>query len=95
MSYKNLKIFFEEQSRVHVWYWKKIIQKCERDINIYGRRSVAAVHNLKAGIKLSPSDFIWVRPRKSYASGTEKKLVRRKTARDLQFGQVIKKKDLL
>ena len=43
---------------------KKIIQKCERDINIYGRRSIAAAHKLKAGIKLSLSDFIWVRPGK-------------------------------
>ncbi len=53
---------------------KKIIQKCERDINIYGRRSVAAAHNLKAGIKLSPSDFIWVRPGKGYAPRTKKKI---------------------
>jgi len=94
---KDLKLLVHQVRKAESMYGieKKMIQKCERGINIYGRRSVAAAHNLKAGIKLSLSDFIWVRPGKGYAPGTEKKLVGRKTTRDLQFAQVINKKDFM
>ncbi len=69
-------------------------QLCEKEMNISGRRSIAAARNLKVRTKLSSSDLTWVRPGKGFAPGNEKKVIGKKIRRNLKMGEIIMKSDL-
>ena len=73
---------------------EKKMQLCEKNMKKYGRRSLAAAHNLLKGNKLKKSDLIWVRPGEGFSPGNEKKILGKKLCKDLQMGEIIKKKDL-
>jgi sialic acid synthase SpsE len=73
---------------------EKKIQICEKDMNIVGRRSIAAARDLPAGTELKWSDFTWIRPGKGYSPGEENKLIGRKIVRELKIGQIILHTDL-
>ena len=74
---------------------EKKIKKCEKDMDYYGRRSIAAAHDIKSGSKLKLSDLIWIRPGSGFPPGKEHLIINRKTRKNLKFAQIIKKKDLL
>jgi sialic acid synthase SpsE len=69
-------------------------QPCEKEMNNVGRRSISVAHNFSKGKKLSKSDLIWVRPGKGFPPGEEKKILGKKTSRDLKIGEIIKKGDI-
>jgi len=70
-------------------------QICEKEMNIIGRRSIAAARDLPVGTKLRWSDFTWVRPGNGYSPGEESSLIGRKINRDLKIGQIIQQGDLI
>ncbi len=72
---------------------EKKIQICEKDMNFYGRRSIAAAHDLSVGKRLSLSDLTWIRPGLGFPPGDEKKLIGRKVNHKIKFGQIINKKN--
>ena len=69
-------------------------QPCEKEMKNVGRRSISVAHNFSKGKKLSKSDLIWVRPGKGFPPGEEKKILGKKTSRDLKIGEIIKKGDI-
>ena len=69
-------------------------QSCEKEMNIAGRRSIAVSRNIRKGTKLLKSDLIWVRPGIGFPPGEEKKVVGKKTLRNLIMGEIIKKNDV-
>ncbi len=70
-------------------------QNCEKEMNVIGRRSIAAARELPEGTKLKLSDFIWVRPGIGYPPGEEDSLVGKKINRNLKVGQIIQQGDLI
>lgn len=70
-------------------------QHCEKEMNVAGRRSIAASRDLLAGTKLLWTDFIWVRPGSGISPGDENLLIGKKINKDLKNGQIIKKSDLI
>ena len=69
-------------------------QLCEKAMKIEGRRSIAVASDLPKGTKLSSSHLIWVRPGIGLSPGEEKKIIGKKTCRNLKSGQIIKKIDI-
>ena len=69
-------------------------QPCEKEMNIAGRRSIAAARDLKVRTKLSSSDLTWVRPGKGFSPGNEKKVIGKKISRSLKMGEIIMMGDL-
>jgi len=69
-------------------------QLCEKGMKIEGRRSIAVAYDLPIGTKLSGSHLIWVRPGIGFPPGEEKKIIGKKTCRNLKSGQIIKKIDI-
>ena len=66
-------------------------QSCEKEMQIVGRRSIAAGRNLKFGTKVKISDLTWVRPGKGFSPGEEKKVIGKKLVKNLKLGEIIKK----
>ncbi len=66
-------------------------QNCELEMQISGRRSIAADRNLKFGKKVKISDLTWVRPGKGFSPGEEKKIIGKKLLKNLKIGEIIKK----
>ena len=73
---------------------EKKIQQCEKDLKIYGRRSIAASCYLQVGAKIRMSDLIWIRPAIGLPPGDEKKLIGKKVTHKIKFGEIIKLKKL-
>lgn len=73
---------------------EKKIQQCEKDLKIYGRRSIAASRYLQVGTKIRMSDLIWIRPAIGLPPGDEKKLIGKKVTHKIKFGEIIKLKKL-
>ena len=73
---------------------EKKIQKCEKDMNYYGRRSIAAANDIKIGSKLKLSNLIWIRPGSGFKPGEENMVLNKKVRNNLKFAQILKKKDL-
>ena len=69
-------------------------QLCEKGMKIEGRRSIAVSCDLPKGTKLSNSHLIWVRPGIGFSPGEEKKIIGKRTCRNLKMGQIIKKIDI-
>lgn len=73
---------------------EKKTQICEKEMNLAGRRSIAAGQDLKNGSKLKFSNLTWVRPGNGLSPGNESKIIGKILKRDLKFGEIIKQSDL-
>jgi len=69
-------------------------QNCENEMNIAGRRSIAAARNLSIGSILAWNDLIWVRPGTGFPPGDENRIIGKKIIRELKMGQVIQQNDI-
>ena len=69
-------------------------QLCEKRMKIEGRRSIAVNCDLTKGTKLSNSHLTWLRPGIGFSPGEEKKIIGKRTRRNLKMGQIIKKIDI-
>jgi N,N'-diacetyllegionaminate synthase len=74
---------------------EKKIQKCEKDLNHYGRRSIAVNRNLASGKKLKLSDLTWIRPGTGLPPGEEKQVLNKKLRCSLKYNQIVNEKDFL
>ena len=74
---------------------EKKTQNCEKEMNIAGRRSIAAARKLSIGSTLAWDDLIWVRPGKGFPPGDENRIIGKKIVRELKMGQIIQQNDLV
>ena len=74
---------------------EKKTQNCEKEMNIAGRRSIAAARKLSIGSTLAWDDLIWVRPGKGFPPGDENRIIGKKIIRELKMGQIIQQNDLV
>ena len=74
---------------------EKKTQNCEKEMNIVGRRSIAAARKLSIGSTLAWDDLIWVRPGKGFPPGDENRIIGKKIIRELKMGQIIQQNDLV
>ncbi len=93
---KEMSLMVKKIRKIEKMFGKeeKKIQKCEKNMKVEARRSIAAASNLIKGTKLSASHLTWLRPGIGFSPGQEKKLIGKKICRNLKKGQIIKKRDI-
>ena len=72
---------------------EKKVQISEKVMKIEARRSIACACDLPVGTKLSISHITWLRPGIGFPPGDEKKIIGKKTLRNMKLGEIIKKGD--
>ena len=92
---KEMKFIVDKIRQAEKMFGKeeKKLQKCEKEMQIAGRRSIAVTRDLIFGAKLKISDLTWVRPGKGFSPGMEKEIVGKKLVKNLKMGEIIKKGD--
>tara|TARA_X000000950_G_C13877828_1_gene645604 strand:+ start:529 stop:1539 length:1011 start_codon:yes stop_codon:yes gene_type:complete len=95
-DFRDMKLLVEKVRKAESMFGieEKKIQKCEKNLEIYGRRSIAASRDLSPGTVLRSSDLIWVRPGIGFPPGNEKKLIGKKISHKIKFGEIINQKKL-
>lgn len=68
---------------------EKVPQRCEAELQIAIRRSIAAARDLSAGTTLTQSDLTWVRPGSGIPPGNEDRIIGRVTKCPLPQGTII------
>lgn len=74
--------------------YRKSTALCEKDSNVFVRRSIAANRKIYEGEKISAQKLTWLRPATGYKVGEEDKLIGKKALRDIEAGEIIQRSDV-
>lgn len=74
---------------------KKVPQRCEEELSVAARRSIAAMNDIPAGKVLAMEDITWVRPGDGIQAGQESSILGHKTAHGIKGGELIRITDLV
>ena len=68
-DFEEMKLLVDQVRKAESMLGEKEImqQKCEKEMNIAGRRSIAAAQDIPLGTELKWSHFTWVRPGKGFS----------------------------
>ena len=96
-DFEEMKLLVDQVRKAESMLGEKEImqQKCEKEMNIAGRRSIAAAQDIPLGTELKWSHFTWVRPGKGFSPGEENILIGKKVNKNLKIGQIILQSDLI